>query len=218
MKTCPDCRRLLPDDEFGRNRSNGDGLSTYCRECTRSRNTRYDAARRQQAGKRYRPRVQQPAGLKRCADCEQVKPLEQFDVHERQAGGYNCYCKPCRSKRNREWRFLREYGLTPDAHRALLDSQGGLCAICQERPAEHVDHDHMTGAVRGVLCFPCNAALGQLQDRVDLMRTAIDYLERTTWQRQQEAPGVYRLTSPRPAARPSPSSSALQHLICSRRG
>ncbi len=217
-KTCPDCRRARPREDFGRNRSNSDGLSSYCRECTRRRNKRYYAERRHRAGERYRPRVQHPDGFKRCASCESVKPLAEFCVHARQSGGRGCYCKPCRSQRNRDWRFAREYGLTPEAYRALIDGQGGTCAICRERAAEHVDHDHVTGAVRGVLCFPCNAALGQLQDRVGVLRKGIDYLERTTWQRQRVCPGVYRLTSPRPAAAPSASSSELQRLISSRRG
>jgi hypothetical protein len=41
----------------------------------------------------------------------------------------------------------------------------------------HVDHHHVTGKIRGVLCFTCNVALGQLKDDVTLFRKAIDYLE-----------------------------------------
>jgi hypothetical protein len=60
---------------------------------------------------------------------------------------------------------------------AWLEAQGGLCLVCEERPAEHVDHDHATGKVRGLLCFGCNGGLGQFRDRVDIMRNAIEYLE-----------------------------------------
>lgn len=59
----------------------------------------------------------------------------------------------------------------------MLAEQGGLCAICREAPAEHVDHDHATGRVRGLLCFNCNGALGQFRDRRDLMVRAIAYLD-----------------------------------------
>lgn len=56
---------------------------------------------------------------------------------------------------------------------------GGMCAICRERPAEHVDHDHETGEVRGVLCFTCNVGLGNFRDRPDLLDKAVHYLEDT---------------------------------------
>lgn len=58
----------------------------------------------------------------------------------------------------------------------MLAAQGGLCAICREAPATHVDHDHATGKVRGLLCFNCNGALGQFRDRQDLMLRAVVYL------------------------------------------
>ncbi|MBE7189396.1 endonuclease VII domain-containing protein, partial [Jatrophihabitans endophyticus] len=54
--------------------------------------------------------------------------------------------------------------------------QNGVCAICLEAPAAHVDHDHETGRVRGLLCFNCNGALGQFRDRPDLMSRAAIYL------------------------------------------
>ena len=216
-KRCPDCGQMKAVAEYRRNARNGDGLATYCTSCFKVRDGEAYRRRRAAAGKAVKDRLHLD-GEKRCADCNEIKPLEEFHKHGAQSGGYNCYCKPCRRLRQRDGRFLREYGLTPQAYQALVDSQGGRCALCKERPAEHVDHDHVMGAVRGVLCFPCNAALGQLKDRVDLLRNAIDYLERTTWQRQQVCTGVYRLTSPRPAAARSRSSSELQRLISSRRG
>jgi hypothetical protein len=59
----------------------------------------------------------------------------------------------------------------------MFEEQGGLCAICREAPAAHVDHDHASGRVRGLLCFNCNGALGQFRDRRDLMLAAIAYLD-----------------------------------------
>jgi len=48
--------------------------------------------------------------------------------------------------------------------------------ICRDSPAAHIDHDHDTGQVRGLLCFNCNAGLGQFEDRTELLAAAVDYL------------------------------------------
>jgi hypothetical protein len=64
----------------------------------------------------------------------------------------------------------------------MLAAQGGACAICKEpRPEErtlHVDHDHETGKIRGLLCFRCNNALGDLRENFDLAQKAAEYLDR----------------------------------------
>lgn len=63
---------------------------------------------------------------------------------------------------------------------ALVEAQGGLCAVCGLRPPAHVDHDHRTGSVRGVLCSGCNQGLGNFRDSAEALRRAADYLERTS--------------------------------------
>ncbi|GAU66220.1 endonuclease [Streptomyces sp. NBRC 110611] len=78
---------------------------------------------------------------------------------------------------------------------ALIKGQRGLCVICLDAEPVHVDHDHETGKVRGVLCFSCNAALGQFKDRPDVLRRAAKYLEGIVWKPILEAPGVYRRPS-----------------------
>jgi hypothetical protein len=77
----------------------------------------------------------------------------------------------------RHYHLKRRYGIGSDDVEAMIEAQGGLCAICGEAPPAHVDHDHGTGAVRGILCFNCNGGLGQFRDRVDILRNAIEYLE-----------------------------------------
>jgi hypothetical protein len=60
----------------------------------------------------------------------------------------------------------------------MLTAQGGLCAVCRTAPAAHVDHDHVTGRVRALLCFNCNGGLGQFKDDPEVMRAAAVYVER----------------------------------------
>jgi len=59
----------------------------------------------------------------------------------------------------------------------MIERQGGVCAACRIDKPIHVDHDHVTGKVRGVLCFLCNQALGNVRDSTDRLRLLILYLE-----------------------------------------
>ena len=69
------------------------------------------------------------------------------------------------------------YGLTPADFNVLLVQQDGLCAICRATAVECFDHCHVTGKVRGILCRPCNVALGQFQDDPALLLAAASYLD-----------------------------------------
>jgi hypothetical protein len=66
--------------------------------------------------------------------------------------------------------------LSESALAYLSEQQNGLCAICG-LPEEHVDHDHVTGQVRGLLCAGCNKGLGFFRDSPQLLRQAAEYLE-----------------------------------------
>ena len=88
----------------------------------------------------------------------------------------------------------------------LLARRDGRRAICGAPDREDVDHDHVFGNVRGILCFNCNGGLGQFKDNVDNLSKAISYLRGTTWQRVLIHPGVYRRCSPRRGPRRSVSS------------
>lgn len=75
----------------------------------------------------------------------------------------------------------RQYGLTQVQWDAKLAVQGGVCAICKGaqskgRKSFCTDHDHKTGTVRGLLCHPCNVAIGLLRDSADLAFAAACYL------------------------------------------
>ncbi len=72
--------------------------------------------------------------------------------------------------------------LSKEEYDAMCDRQGGVCAICGNKPAEGerlaVDHDHVSGQVRGLLCRGCNTGLGQFTDDPSRLRAAAEYLER----------------------------------------
>ena len=67
----------------------------------------------------------------------------------------------------REWHLKRKYGLTVEEYDALLANQDGVCGICHRPRGSRrlaVDHDHTSGAVRGLLCSVCNRALGWFEN------------------------------------------------------
>jgi hypothetical protein len=125
---------------------------------------------------------------KRCADCRQYKPVSEFPRNKNTKDGFHCYCKICNNARSyesrqrlhggsRHYHLKRRYGIGADEFDDLVVQQGGICAICGRPDPEHVDHDHDTGAVRGILCFNCNGGLGQFRDSIDSLLTAASYLE-----------------------------------------
>lgn len=78
-------------------------------------------------------------------------------------------------------RYYLEKTYGPVDYAALLERQGGACAICLTKPKKKrlaVDHCHKTGQVRGLLCGQCNFALGAFQDNRETIQSAIAYLER----------------------------------------
>ena len=83
--------------------------------------------------------------------------------------------------RERDSYLRRKYGITLEEYDALLAKQGGVCAICGRAPRDdislHVDHDHATGKVRGLLCFRCNNAVGDLEDDPNILRRAAVYVD-----------------------------------------
>lgn len=84
----------------------------------------------------------------------------------------------------RDSRLRRLYGMTSADKQNMLDAQGGVCGLCgigrpgNDHTGWHVDHCHESGEVRSVLCHNCNCGLGHFKDDPDLLRRAIEYLER----------------------------------------
>lgn len=114
----------------------------------------------------------------------------------------NLICPDCAEERTKAWRLrnpgkqrnlkknsnlLRNYGITLEDYLNLVEKQKGICAICGNIPQGrnprggsailHVDHDPMTGIIRGLLCPECNLALGLFKHDNDILLNAVDYLQ-----------------------------------------
>lgn len=77
---------------------------------------------------------------------------------------------------------IRTYGLTPQVFDKMMTAQDGKCPICETlldaevRDLCHIDHCHNTGVVRGILCKRCNLGIGFMNDDVEILKRAINYL------------------------------------------
>lgn len=88
--------------------------------------------------------------------------------------------------RQREPYLKATYNITAEDFEAMLEVQGGVCAICGKEDARRredgtpyplsVDHDHASGRVRLLLCGPCNSGLGLFGDDPELLTRAAEYL------------------------------------------
>lgn len=118
-----------------------------------------------------------------CRTCGEDKPASEFRSNWRRESCLDFNCHDCVSHINR----LARFGITPEQYQEMLDAQGHACAICElpERVTDSrngrikamaVDHDHQTGAVRGLLCQNCNKGIGNLGDNPDRLIAAAAYL------------------------------------------
>lgn len=153
-----------------------------------------------------------PDGTRRCPACKTTKPLEEFVRNRAAKDGRGAYCRPCHRVKMKEisdrlygghaaYLVKLRYGITAEEKARLIAEQDGLCAICRERPAKHVDHDHASGAIRGILCFSCNRGLGKFRDDPHIIRRAIQYLGAGGCTRPQaagEPPTAERTGNPAP--------------------
>jgi hypothetical protein len=127
-------------------------------------------------GKTLRASPDVPNGHKYCPTCQLVLPLSLWNRNRASRDGYVTDCKSCRSARQRVDYLMKKYGLTPEDFGAMMKAQGGMCAICKTAPGAHIDHDHSTGKIRGILCINCNQGIGKLLDDIATLESAIQYL------------------------------------------
>lgn len=138
---------------------------------------------------------------KLCRQCNTVKPISSFGT---QRGKPRHHCKECKNKESREWYeknkdrkrelskqykhikknqdLQKAYGITLDEYNRMLAEQSNCCKICNTHQDKLkrilcVDHNHVTGKVRGLLCDNCNRSLGLLKDNLTVLRNAVKYLE-----------------------------------------
>lgn len=125
-----------------------------------------------------------------CKKCvlqrQKEKYLNDSTFRERRAAE-NTARQKANPERCRDATRKCRYGITRQQYDMLLESQNGVCAICTNPETKkikgkvcnlHVDHDHETNEIRGLLCGKCNLGIGAFNDDVHIMQRAIEYILR----------------------------------------
>lgn len=117
-----------------------------------------------------------------CTKCKCEKPAsaEYFPLHNKKLNGLDSWCRACRaSYRNGINRGKFRSVISDEALKELKQSVT-QCVICGSEEKLVVDHDHVTGQVRGLLCNHCNRGLGHFRDDPMLLEFAAMYLYAST--------------------------------------
>lgn len=162
MKPCRHCGIEKPLAAYYRDSAARDGHRPECIDCSK------------------RKRREQYANVRE-ASIRRARAWQLANPERHRANQQRRRAKPENKLKEREGYLRRKYGITLEEYSALFEAQGGLCALCRREPTEgislHVDHDHETGEIRGLLCFLCNNALGDFDDDPVRLRAAADYLD-----------------------------------------
>ena len=194
-KRCEKCHGVFPLTGFRVRRSRPDGRAPWCKTCSHKHHVKRFPER---VGLKRTRRPDYPhneKGEKRCCICHGWLPLSEFHKNRKTWDGKNARCKKCHSHYNRclapqnptQRSLRRKYGISQEQYRAIWEKQDHCCLICgnqinqmgsggDHKTLAHVDHDHQTGRIRGLLCGKCNMALGLLMDKIELLQKCIAYL------------------------------------------
>jgi hypothetical protein len=163
-KLCSRCNETRPASAFNSATYSPDGLQRWCKAC---RAERKRELRLLKAGGDTAGECVASGEMLTCDLCGLPKPAFAFRKQSPKISIiYPSWCLQCRSRYLRARTLQTNYGITVEQYDAMLGAQGGTCAICggtnPNRPLA-VDHDHVSGLVRGLLCNGCNILIGYIE-------------------------------------------------------
>lgn len=193
MKTCSSkiCREVNPQslDNFHKNKNRYTGFNDFCKRCRKS----YKEANSDKvfAGQ-LRYRLKNKEKLKTNVSLYRQNNLEKERLRGRINGQRFRKLNPEKTKMVVKGASLKKYwpGLSNKeclaSYQELLLEQNSVCRICKEPEKVYkkkgvqslsVDHNHITGKVRGLLCFRCNRGIGLFKENRETFKSAMEYLE-----------------------------------------
>lgn len=155
MRSCRVCLKSKSVEQFYKSNRQKDGLNTECKSCALARMKEYN---------------------KHYLSLESTR--ERLSAYRKKARTTNTTTK----RREFKNALKRHYNMDVECWARLFHAQNGLCAVCSDSldggRHTHVDHDHRTGRVRGLLCGHCNPLIGFCKENPQRLHSALAYLER----------------------------------------
>ena len=187
IKQCVRCKKNKTVDNFCVCARSKDGLSSYCRNCK----SEYARERREATPVEYRKKKREYN--KRWSNKNPVKAKHLRRINAKKYYDNNKEASMARSKKwaqknkdrcrftSRKSKLKLKYGITIKQYDIMRSSQNDECALCKtpfdsNTNIPHIDHNHLTNQVRGLLCFKCNVLLGAAEDNTQRLEAAIRYL------------------------------------------
>lgn len=147
-KICAKCKKEKDLLLFSKNSSSKDGYQHWCKPCVSINSTSYYSKKNLDASFRKAQTIKSAAIKKKYPEVYKNSELK------------------------------RTYGIDFNTYQAMFSGQNGHCAICQDQMTSPcVDHCHVTGNVRKLLCRKCNTLLGQARENISILENAISYLK-----------------------------------------
>lgn len=151
-KICKHCNLEKPFEDFGKEKRTKTGIKARCRKCDNLYSKKYIETRREYGRK-------------------EENKIRRKEIMKSPQG------KEINFKNN----LKKFYNITPEQYYNTLKEQNECCAICGKHYSLfntrlHVDHNHSTGKIRGLLCLNCNHLIGKAHESTEILNSAIQYL------------------------------------------
>lgn len=199
-KKCKTCEALKPNTEFNKDLSRSDGLANHCRACAALRQAAYtrrpektsapEGMKRCWTCKQTLPHdnftksgITFDGFMKACRKCNLKRSRYWRENNREHFASYMREYRKTHLAEVKDNERKKKFAVPSGWYAETLTAQGGACAICLTTEAKgrgdfHIDHCHVSGKIRGLLCQHCNLMLGHARDRADVLLEAVAYLKR----------------------------------------
>jgi hypothetical protein len=188
MKKCTVCNKVKSLEEFHKKTSSKDGKASYCKACKALKGKEYylreeSKEKRKLSSQLYYENNKESIDEYRKKWREEHREYKkEYDIIYRQKNKERIISDKKlwhKSDNGKNYRLVKNFGITLEEYNKMFDEQKGLCYICSEADTVKlaVDHNHNTGAIRRLLCKKCNVAIGLLKEDPQIIENVLNYIK-----------------------------------------